>query len=177
MPFALAQAMNDAAKAARDDLVKQTWPKHVQARNRAFLGAALRREFATKKSLRVAIAETGPAAGKGNLVLQGKGGARRARRLNLAIPSKAIAGRRTGKGIPKGLRPSALPNSFRKGDVIYQRIGPKKRNLRLVYTLRPSVNIPAAVPFEADFVRTMRREVRRAFGPRLAAAWASRRSK
>ncbi len=175
IPFALSKTLNEAAAVTRKELIGDTWPKHVQVRNRAFLGAALRREFATKKSLRIAIAETGPAAGKGNLALHSEGGARRARRANLAIPSDKLKSRRTGKGVPKGMRPSVLPNSFRKGDVIYQRVGPKKRNLKLVYVLRPSVNIPAAVPFESDFARVMRREVGAAFGANMRAAMATRR--
>ena len=173
VPFALAKAMNDAAAEARKDLIERTWPSHMKVRNKAFLGAALRREFATKKDLRVVIAETGPAAGKGNLVLHAKGGARRARRANLAIPVERLQAKRTGKGIPKGMRPSALPNSFVRGDVIFQRVG--KRKTKIAYVLRPSVLISADVPFERDFAAAMRGGVARAFRPRLQEAWNKRK--
>lgn len=186
IPFALARAMNDALAVARTEIIEQTWPKHVSVRNKSFIGAALRREYAKKGTLRVAIVESGPAAGRGSLSLHADGGTKRARTNNLAIPSAKLASRRTGKGVPKGMRPAVLPNSFKKGDVIYQRTGKytkagkrsaakDTRGLKLMYTLKPSAPIKADVPFQADFDRVMTREVWRSFGPRIQAAMASRR--
>ncbi len=77
--------------------------------------------------------------------------------------------------------PRNVPNSFKtKGkfgtDVIYQRAGKgKAKGLKLMYGMQASAPIPAKVPFHRDFETVMRREVVRAFGPRLRAAMATRR--
>ena len=94
-------------------------------------------------------------------------------------------------GIPKGIRPKALPRSFAKpgksGDMlIFQRTGSYKkagkrspakdnRHLKLAYVLKGSTPIPAQVPFHSVFASVMRREVVRAFGFRLNAAMAKGR--
>lgn len=183
VPFAAAQAMNDASKVAREELINSTWPQHVKVRSAGFMKSSLQREFASKRSLRISIFDQ---LDRGNLLLHGEGGIRRPVRSTLAIPEAKLGAKRTSRGIPKGLRPKALPNSFRKGDVIYQRTGSYHkgtkrragydgRGLKLMYTLRPSAKIKASVPFEADFKRVMTREIWPAFQTRLAAAMATRR--
>ena len=180
IPFALAQAMNDAAELARKEIVERTWPTHMDVRNARFMSAALttKGERATKRRLRVAVYDK---LGRGNLVLHEHGGSKRPRGTSIAVPSKVLQDRRTGRGVPKGLRPKTVPNSFKApgkfgADVIYQRTGSKsKPSLKFMYSLRPSVPIRAEVPFHADFARVMSREIHRAFGPRLKAAMSSRR--
>ena len=146
IPFALAQSMNDASKAARREIIDTTWADHVQVRNKRFMGVALRQKFANKRNLRVEIFDN---LGRASLALHEEGGSKTSKQGNLAIPSSRIGGKRTGWGVPKGMRPKVLPNSFRKGDAIYQRTGSYKkatksspardgRGLKLMYVLRPS---------------------------------------
>jgi hypothetical protein len=167
LPFALASAMNTAAFEARTKLIEETWPAHVKVRDRNFLKFALRvDQKATKRSLTVAITDRN-SNGRGNLILHAKGGTKPARRL-LAIPDRKV--RRGAKGVSANQRPAALPNSFRKGDIIYQRYGAKGRKLRLMYTLKPSARIKADVPFHADFKRYMLAGVRKSFPEAMARA-------
>ncbi|RYF30702.1 MAG: hypothetical protein EOO23_04560 [Comamonadaceae bacterium] len=151
MPFALAGALNDALFKARDYLVNQTWPHSVTVRNPNFIRAALNVEKATKANLKGAIFDR---LDRGHLKLHAKGGTKVARG-NLAIPSTAVKGQRTAKGVLGRLRPSSAPNTFRKGDAILQRKGwqPKgartakrrstsssteKRRVQLLFTLKRS---------------------------------------
>ena len=93
------------------------------------------------------------------------------------------------------MRPRALPNSFVRGNAIYQRTGAYQkagtrgakragaengkgydgRGLKLVYALTPTVEIRADVPFVSSFERVMWLETTRAFGPCLQRAMANRR--
>lgn len=189
VPFALAGAMNDAVEFARSELIGETWPNNVTVRNKSFLNAALttRGNRATKTNLRVAIDDR---LGRASLPLHAEGGEKRPRGAAIAVPLPAVAGRRGAGGVPKGLRPRALPNSFVKNGVIYQRTGSyhkagsKKagggtaqdgRSIRPMYKLAPTVEIRPDVPFESAFERAMWIGITRSFGPRLAAAMASRR--
>lgn len=184
IPFALSQAMNDGLAAAREQIVERTWPAHMTVRNQRFLGVALRREFASKRKLRVSLFDN---IGRGNLLLHEQGGTRRPRGASIAVPTDRLKGKRTGKGVPKGLRPGALgATAFKKGDALYRRVGTYQkgspgepgtdnRRLELLYVLKPSTQIKAEVPFEADFDRAMITEVWRSFRPRLMTAMAGRR--
>ena len=122
VPFALAQAMNDGVEFARQELIDHTWPQSVTVRNPRFLDAALttRGNRATKTNLRVAIEDR---LGRASLPLHAEGGEKRPKGSKLAVPSAAVAARRGVSGVPKGLRPRAIPNSFIKGNAVYQRIG------------------------------------------------------
>lgn len=169
VPFALARALNDSAELARSDL-PQTWAEHITVRNPRFLKAALSTKGtrATKARLSVEIYDR---LGRANLFLHDQGGSRKPRGAAIAVPSKALQAARTSKGVPKGLRPRAIPNSFVKGDVLYQRTGKgKNRGLKLMYVLRPQTRISPDVPFHREFDRIMRREVPRQFGVRLEQA-------
>ena len=186
VPFALAGAMNDALDDAYAELTTRTWPESITARNPSFIRAALttRGNRATKGNLRVAIEDK---LGRASLSLHAEGGEKLPKGKALAVPSARIAGARGRSGVPKGLRPRAIPNSFVKGNAIYQRIGkyekagPGKgkgydgRGLVLMYTLAPEAAIRPDVPFEPDFERAFRSGIERAFGPRLQAAMAKRR--
>ena len=162
IPFALAGALNASAEVARRELAEQVWPEHVEARNRSFLRAALSTKGtrATKRNLRVVIYDR---LGRGSLLLHDRGGTKKPRGKALAVPSAELQGRRSGKGVPKGLRPRNLPatgpsGAFVKGDVLYQRVGTgKSRGLKLMYVLKPSAPIRADVPFHAAFATAMRR--------------------
>jgi hypothetical protein len=173
VPFALSQAMNDAVRKTRRKLVEQTWPNSVHVRNERFLNAALRMSFSNKGNLTVSIYDY---LGRANLPLHAKGGVRTPRG-KLAIPGTTIRGQRGPRGIPEGLKPRNLPNSFRKGDVIFQRMGrgPNKY-LRFAYLLKPSAHIPKDVPFFRDFADSIMAETARAFPERFRSAMRTRRS-
>jgi hypothetical protein len=93
------------------------------------------------------------AGGRGNLELRADGGMK-TESGRVAVPGKYIGV--NGRGVPPNLQPRNLPNSFRQGDTVYQRIGePKKkgvrRNLRLICSLKDSMRIKPDVPFHRDF--------------------------
>ena len=169
-----------------------------RVRNPRFLDAALttRGNRATKRNLRVAIDDR---LGRASLSLHAEGGEKRPRGNAIAVPSKAIVGRKGAGGVPKGLRPRNVPNSFVKqsahGPVLFQRTGAYHkvgtrgakragaekgggydgRGLRVMYGLARRVEIRPDVPFDRDFERAMWLGVTRAFGPRLQKAMANRR--
>ena len=197
VPFALAQALNKSADVAREEL-PQIWAENIRVRNPNFLKAALttRGSRATKSSLRVELYDQ---YGRGNLALHDKGGTNRAHTGSLAIPSTAVGQRRGARGVPKNLKPSALPNSFKtdgrranphlKPNSVYVREGAYRakgsaigrtgkkrkktadsRTVKLMYTLRPSAPIRADVPLTREFTRIMRREMPRQFDIAMKAA-------
>lgn len=171
--FALSGALNDAVKIARRTLIDQTWPKHVEVRNRNFLRNALLSEFATKTNLRVAITNTGTAGNRAHLKLHMTGGTKQARG-RLAIPSKRVV--RTGKGVRQSQRPANLKRAVVKGNRIFQAEGKGKNSkLRLMYVLASAARQPRDVPFDSDFARVMLDEARRTFPARMAAAMRTRR--
>lgn len=170
VPFALSGALNDAAKGARQILITHTWPGHVTVRNKNFIGAALRTEFANKRSLKVAIYDS---LQRGSLALHAKGGTKQARG-RLAVPTARVT--RGSSGVVKSQRPQALKRSVLKGNLLFQAVGRGKNSkLQLMFKLQPTARIKADVPFEADFRSAMADGVRTAFGPAMAKAMATRR--
>ena len=197
IPFAMSVALNKAADVAREEL-PQVWAQHISARNPNFLKAALSRKgtSATKTRLRVELRDV---IGRGNLNLHDKGGSAHGSGA-LAIPttSSGIGKRRGAKGVPKGMQPRNLANSFAKigktGDIIiYQKTGkyqkatkaahrkaartgdprPKgtdNRHLRLEYVTKPTNRVRADVPFQAEFNRIMKREIPKQFSIAIKAA-------
>lgn len=170
VPFALTTALNEAAKVTRQHEAEVVWPGHVTVRNRNFMKAALSTEFASKRSLRVSIYDR---LGRAHLKLHDKGGTKRARG-KLAIPTAEV--KRNSRGVSARQRPSALPNSFRQGDSIYQRYGSKKgKRIRRMYSLVSSAGIKADVPFSSEFARVMAAQVRNRFAPAMLKAMRTRR--
>jgi hypothetical protein len=168
VPFALARAMNDAARETRKRLISETWPQHVTQRNSYFIRASLRTEWASKYNLTVSIYD---ALGRGHLELHADGGTRTARGGRLAIPQDII--RRTSRGVSKSQTPRAIIARTPKRAL---RITPtgifvgEHGRLRMAYKLQPSIQMKADVPFKQDFVRFMREEIDKAFPVRLAEA-------
>lgn len=171
LPYAMSLALNRSAEVTRSLLIQTTWPQHVQQRNASFIGASLttKDSRASKQSLAVEIYDK---LDRGNLQMQAKGGARTPRGgSNLAVPASSVP--RTSRGVPAQLRPKAMPNAFRKGDVLYTR--DNRRRLRLMYVLKHSTPIPQRVPFYEDFATSMQRELRRTLPLAMAKAMATRR--
>jgi hypothetical protein len=176
VPYALSLAMNEAVKNTRELLIRDTWPRHIEQRNANFIRAALKiTQYASKRNLRVVIGENPQVGGRGSIALHAKGGTRTAKAGRIAVPSQDLKARRGAHGVPKGMRPTNAPNTFKKGDILYQRTGRKGRNLKLLYTLKPSARIPAQVPFEDDFKIAMVNEMRTSFPAALAKAMRGRR--
>lgn len=172
VPFAMSKAMNDAAFATRTKLIEDTWPAHVTVRNKGFLRGALRVEKASKHSLAVAITDKA-IQGRGHLALHAKGGTKPAKTM-LAIPDRKVG--RGAHGVVKSQLPRNLKNSFRKGDIIYQRVGAKgHQKLKLMYVLKRSAAIKADVPFHADFKRFMLAELQTSFPKAMAYAMGTRK--
>ncbi|MEY9179696.1 hypothetical protein [Bradyrhizobium sp. USDA 313] len=171
IPYIMSRTLNDAADVTRSYLINQTWPSSVQVRNQSFMRAALttRGERASKGELSVTIYDK---LGRANLALHAKSGTRMAAKSALAIPPTGAVNR-TARGVPQGQRPRNLKNSFRKGDVIYQRIG--KDRLRLMYVLKPQAKIKKDVPFYADFAKIMIAEIERNLPRNVALAMRTRR--
>jgi hypothetical protein len=171
VPFALSQALNDAAKVARTEIVDVVWPRTMNVHNSAFMGWIMRTNFADKHNLEVSIYNREP---REFLPRQAEGGTKTPHRgRQIALPSGFVNASRGSGGVPRWLRPRNVPNSFRKGDAIFQRIG--KDRLRLLYTLKGQARVPKRFPAHETWARIMRSEVMRAFGPRMQAAMRTRR--
>jgi hypothetical protein len=124
-----------------------------------FLPWALRIKFSNKRNREIEINDE-RAGGRGNLELRADGGMK-TERGRVAVPGKYI--RVNERGVPRHLQPRNLPNSFRKGDTVYQRIRePKKkggrRGLRLTCSLKDPMRIKPDVPFHRDFERAFKEE-------------------
>jgi hypothetical protein len=182
VPYALSVALNTAAENTRNLLIQDTWPKHVHQRNSGFMRYALRREFATKNNLRTVIFDK---TGKDYVKRLDTGGTKVARGANLAIPTSNV---RVGShGVVQSQRPRNLTNTFvadlhGRGPAVWKfgkriKVGKKKktRSLKLMYVLKPSVQIGALVPFTDDFLMSMMNETRTSFPSAMARAMKSRR--
>jgi hypothetical protein len=167
LPYIFARSLNDAAETTRSFLIERTWPSSIQSKNKSFIGAALTTKGAraTRQNLTVEIYDK---LGRANLMLHAKGGTRRAKGSNIAIPSSANI-KRTGRGaVPTGQRPAALAKSERRGRFIFARG-------KMMYTLDPAVPIKRDVPFYRDFANSMRQAVLDALPKNVAIAMKTRR--
>lgn len=171
MPFAVSRALNDAVKDTREVLVNETWPQHVQERNKSFIGWALHTEFSTKENLRVEIFDQ---SNRAHLKLHADGGIKQSHG-RLAIPTYNV--KAGAHGVRKGQRPRDLANKVVIGDGIYQRMrgGRNRGKLMLMYILKPSATQPADVPFRSAFEASMRTYAARYFPIRMMQAMRTRR--
>lgn len=171
VPFALSRALNDAAQVARREIVDVVWPRSVTARNRQFMGWIMRTDFSDKNNLKVRLYNREP---REFLPQQAEGGTKRPHRgQQIAIPGTVVKRARGRSGVPANLKPRMIPNSFRRGNAIFQRVG--KDRLQLMYNLEGQAHIPKRFPAHETWDRVMRSEVMRAFGPRMQAAMRTRR--
>jgi hypothetical protein len=173
VPYALALAMNQAAKNTRQVLVKDTWPTHVTQRNSNFIGRALRTNFASKRNLQVEIFDS---LGRAHLKLHDTGGDKSAKG-RFAIPVTGQI-KRTSKGVAKSKTPHALVlNTPKRALRITEKgifVG-KGGRLTLMYSFKRSTQQPADVPFDQEFRDAMTVELRTSFPAALSKAMASRR--
>ena len=154
MPFLLSVALNRAAVKTREYLVGQTWPSSVTVRNPSFIKRALRIDFSKKHDLVVEIYDD---LDRAHLKKHAEGGIKTPKNRNLAVPNQANV-KLGSHGVPKGKRPRSLPKNttFVQNNRIYTTVGKgKNRRLKLMYYLKPRVNIPKDVPFYDDFQKQM----------------------
>lgn len=173
VPYALALAMNAAAKKTKQTLVEDTWPSHVTQRNKSFIGRALQRTYASKRNLQIEIYDS---LGRAHLKLHDAGGTKTAKG-RLAIPPPGTVKRGAG-GVRKKQRPhSIIVNTPKRALRITNRglfVG-KGGRLHLMYAFKASANMPADVPFEDDFRRAMTIELRASFPAAMERAMKPRR--
>jgi hypothetical protein len=176
LPFVLAGLMNNAVFNARRVLVETTWPSHVQVRNKNFLSASLRVDTATKTKLEVRIYDI--LGNRGHLYEHAKGGTERpfrSRRFAIPISDKI---KKTSRGIPERLKPSAIIANTPKRALRVTQTGifvGQGGRLHLMYSFKPTVDQPADVPFYQDFAYAMTEDMRAGFDEKMKQAMATRK--
>lgn len=174
LPYVLATTLNEAADKTRQTLI-DAWPGYVHARNASFIGASLttRGARASKTDLSVAIYDK---LGRGHLKLHAEGGVRAPVGQHLAIPAREIAANKTARGVRADERPRWLRNSFKKNNMILQRVGRgKDQRVRVAYFLRTQGNQPKDVPFYNLFADAMRNALTETLPGRVVRAMSTRR--
>lgn len=153
MPFATKQTLNSLAFGVKNNTVAKVWPRAFEQRNKRFAKQVYRVGLATKTRLRASVFDR---LERGNLELHAVGGSKTPRGRHVAIPSRRLAARRSGKGVPKSLRPrTALdrPNVFKTNingqDVIATRKG-KRGTFEVLYILETRAKINKTFPFYTE---------------------------
>jgi hypothetical protein len=173
LPYVIANLLNDGAFKTRQVLVQDTWPSHVQVRNRQFISAALHVDKATKNNLEVAIYDR---LGHAHLKAHAEGGTKQVSGRNIAIPDQSNV-RVGAHGVYQSQRPQALIARTPKRALRITKagifIGRGGRLVRM-FALRPSVKIDADVPFYKDFAYVMSNAIRTGFADAMAFAMRKR---
>jgi len=183
LPFAMSQALNDAAFAVRKDTIERVWPKSVTVRKQNFMKAMLMpirgTNRATKKKL-TAIVQNYPTGGRHKEYLQrlATGGTKTViDGRNITIPAVNSNLRNAHGAVPKSRRATALLN--RKGvfrnklpngqEFIARRTTKKRYPLQMLYLLEPSGKIKK----EFDFYDEANATARKAFGKNFSRRFAN----
>lgn len=178
LPFAFSKTLNDTAKKVRKQIVERTYPRSFDARDKRFANATFSIKFSNKRNL---VAIVFDRLDRANLKLHAEGGIKRAKSGNIAIPSRYVKERRSGRGVRKSLRPRTVVDTpkgyIQRGPrkAIYQSYGRKGANKRLLYSLKSFANIRKTFPFYEDANRTVDRHLQRSFNVNLRKALRSRR--
>lgn len=169
LPFAMSQTMNSAIKGVRKRIVQKSWPQSVEVRNKRFMTAALRMEFAKKRNLTVRLYDK---LGRDYLERLTSGGRKTGQQHRLAIPASGGPKRTASGRIPKARKPRQILNqkkSFivktkRGTEIIATRKGPKK-NTKIVpqYILKKSAQIKKQFDFYEDAKQTFSQKISRDF--------------
>jgi len=175
IPYAMANTLNDAAFNTRRVLVEQTWPESVNVFNRNFLSSVLRVEKATKANLSVSIVESRETTTP--LKAHAEGGEKVAK-SRFAVPMPSYReGKRTSQGLRRTARArEVIARTPKRALRITQRgifVG-ESGKLRLIFTFRSRVRVPADVPFYRDFEDTMSADINAGLLPSLERAMATR---
>ncbi len=173
LPFATSVALNDTAFDVRKHIVEKTYKRDFQVRNTRFIGAALRVKKSTKRTLEASVFDK---LDREFLQRHTSGGVKRPRGAHIAIPSRELKAKRSGKGVPKSLRPrAALANKktfitrLRSSGqlVIMRRKTKKSRPVSVLYLLEPTARIRKTFRFYDDAERVVSQRI----GPNFARAW------
>lgn len=180
LPFALAAALSDTARTARDE-VRERLPKFFTIRNRG-VRSAIEYKSANKRDPEpAALVHTQEWAGF--LTLHAIGGTKRARGSRVAVPTSIV--KRTASGrVPKrfqprplrgrrGLQESALPG----GRLIVRGVRSVPRGLSIFYHLVRGAKIRKSWPLEDEVARVVARDMRSNFERRFDQALATRRAR
>lgn len=167
LPFAMMRTINDTLFSVRKQIVTKTYPRAFSVRDKRFASNAFRVEKASKRKLEGRVYDR---LDRANLYLHATGGIKRAKTGSLAIPSRYVKDRRTGRGIRKTLLPREVLSTpkghkakGRGGNLIFQEYGPKGSKRRLLYTLKPAAKIDKRFMFYEDAKRTADRKFNRQF--------------
>tara|TARA_R100001510_G_scaffold52706_1_gene53658 strand:+ start:574 stop:1221 length:648 start_codon:yes stop_codon:yes gene_type:complete len=153
LPFATSKALNDTAFIVRNTIVKETFPRSFDVKNKRFAGVAFKVDTANKRKLEARVFDR---LNKDYLALQESGGTKRPRGNSIAIPTDEI--KVTGRGVTKARRPRQLLQSGKRAfrtksktgqDIIAQRRGKKRYPLKVLYVLEPQADIKPRFPFYA----------------------------
>ena len=167
MPFATKQAINSTAFSVRRNTVDRVAPSAFDQRNKRFVNASLRVDLATKQVLKASVFDK---LQRGNLEEHARGGTKTPRGRHVAVPSRELKKKRSGRGVPKSLRPrtalqkkNTFVTTIKGQKVIARRKTKKNRPIEVLYILEPIVRIPKRFPFykQADLV--VRSEIGPAF--------------
>jgi hypothetical protein len=166
IPQATAMALNSTAFDFRKEIVSNTWPKSVMARNSRFMNAALRVKNASKKALTVTIFDSlkreylARLDSSGNKVPMGN---------HIAIPARDVAGQVRGANgaVRKAYKPRTLLNKkgfFRQTlksgtDAIMERPKKGRGPLKIWYLLEPRAHIPKMFPFYETATRIVKQRL------------------
>lgn len=159
VPFALSQAMNEAAFEVRSEIVQRTYPRAFTVRNSRFINAVMRVAKATKSNL---VASVFDQLGRDYLERHSKGGTKTPKGQNLAIPSDNVA-RNAGGSVRAAQRPRNLlqrKDAFKldvKGNsFIAKRDGKARYPIRLLYLLEPRASIAKSFAFYEDAIKVVK---------------------
>jgi hypothetical protein len=182
MPFAMSQALNDAAFETRRNTIERVWPSDVDAKNRSFMKAAMMPirgdNRATKRKLR-AIVQNHPTGAMHKDYLQrlAVGGLKHANGRSIAIPAQdrpPVRGRAGyNRNSPRTVldRPKAFRQTVGGQQMILERRIKKRYPLKRLYLLEQrSLNVPKQFGFYEDSQRLARKAFNRNFKKRFAAA-------
>jgi hypothetical protein len=172
----LSSTLNDAAFAARQVVVQDTYPAHIQQRNPSFINAALHVTKATKQNLTVTLEDQ---LKKPFLQRLATGGTETATRApKLAVPAPDLNAKRTARGMPPRWKRQAIiaatPRRALRVTPTGVFVGQGGR-LKLMYSLKPSVHVPKIFNFYETWEYVVMNYIRTSFAANLRRAMDTRR--
>lgn len=178
MPFAVAAALTDTARQARDELRKNL-PKHFKVRNPSVTRGIQYKPASKRDNPPTALVHTEPWAGF--LTLHVTGGVKHARGGRVAVPTRIV--KRTGKGrIKKAQKPRPLrerkgleEGKLAKGQVVVRGVRSAPKGLSIFYHLVRGARIRARWPLLQETEAVVKRELPANFKARMAHAVATAR--
>ena len=166
IPQATAMALNSTAFDFRKEIVSNTWPKSVIARNSRFMNAALRVQKASKKALTVTIFDS---LKREYLARLDSSGTKTPLGNNIAIPGRDVVDQIRGANgaVRKAYKPRQLLSKkrfFRQTlksgmDAILERPKKGRGPLKVWYLLEPKAHIPKMFPFYETATRIVKQRL------------------